>query len=237
MKDLILFLTLSALGFGLSALNGYRIGKKRGHAGAGFWLGLVFSWVGWLIAAHLPMTPKAQAIRNIKVAREESRLGGRPGQRPLVPLDSPKAKLITSALTSLRAFAATDPAQATLARAVERFSTDVQPVRALSGWFFSDGPRNLVGSLDGLIYLVGTDNVTKVSSARPIIYDLNVDGTISAIVVEGFTPTNLRPAALAHAFVTRNGQRSESPLLMPATPATRQPDGRKPFSGDSAAGS
>ena len=110
-------------------------------------------------------------------------------------------------------------------------------MRALSGWFFSDGPRNLVGSLDGLIYLVGTDNVTKVSSARPIIYDLNVDGTISAIVVEGFTLTNLRPAALAHAFVTLNGQRSESPLLMPAPPATRQPDGRKPFSGDSAAGS
>src|SRR4051812_4193806 len=47
----------------LGGLIGWAIAKGKGRGAAGFWLGLLLGWIGWIIAACLSPSPQAEARR------------------------------------------------------------------------------------------------------------------------------------------------------------------------------
>ena len=53
---------------------GYLIGRAKGRPVGGYFLGLVFGFVGWIIVALLPITPEAAAIHKLDVEDAERKL-------------------------------------------------------------------------------------------------------------------------------------------------------------------
>jgi len=45
---------------GIGGLVGWAIAKNKGRGTAGFWLGALLTWIGWIIAAFLRRTPEAK---------------------------------------------------------------------------------------------------------------------------------------------------------------------------------
>lgn len=58
------------------AIIGSAIGSNKGHAGAGFVLGLLFGPIGLIIVAVIPATPEAEAVRSAQVAAATQVLAG-----------------------------------------------------------------------------------------------------------------------------------------------------------------
>jgi hypothetical protein len=56
------------LAFGISGLIGYAIGTTKGRGGLGFVLGLLFGFIGWIIAALLGPSTDFEARRAVAIA-------------------------------------------------------------------------------------------------------------------------------------------------------------------------
>jgi hypothetical protein len=57
----VVVLILVAAWVCIGGLIGWAIAKNKGHGTAGFFLGALLGWIGWIIAALLSPTPEAEA--------------------------------------------------------------------------------------------------------------------------------------------------------------------------------
>jgi len=69
----------------IGGLIGWAIAKNKGRGVAGFWLGALLGWIGWIIAAILSPSPEADAKR---IATTQAHLAAiapqyRPGPPPM----------------------------------------------------------------------------------------------------------------------------------------------------------
>lgn len=88
--DVILFFLM----WGLTVVLGASIGHQRGQGFAGAILGLFLGPLGWLIAAFLPRSARAQAEHDLEVQRHCDSLTGRESQPtgPFPPTADPAVR-------------------------------------------------------------------------------------------------------------------------------------------------
>ncbi len=82
MLELLIIVVFLAMWVSISGGIGYAIGRSKGRPAAGFWLGLVFGFVGWIIVG-LMGNSAAEEIRRAHLV--QASFAGTPGQHPAPP--------------------------------------------------------------------------------------------------------------------------------------------------------
>jgi Short C-terminal domain len=185
-----------AIGAGVGLL----IGRSKERPAAGFWLGLLLGWIGWIIIALMSRTPEAEARRHIAVAAASQRLAGAPGApQPLpgpygaqpsrrAPQTAESRRATDNVLAQIRIHANADPNGGDVHAAIDRFASEKRPQRMVSDWFFAGGAFQFLCRYDGGLFASNQQMVRTLGTrAIPPVatYTANSDGTIVTATIDG----------------------------------------------------
>lgn len=191
MSFLITYLVFwAAVGAGVGTL----IGRSKGRGAAGFWLGLLLGWIGWIVIGLMSRTPEADARHNIAVVAASQRLTGTPAPRSPATMQS--KRVTDQALASIRTQANGDPDVAAVHAAINRFALDKHPQRMLSDWFFAGGAFQFVARYDGVLYACNQDTTRTVSTSAKTAgatYAADGNGTVVVATIDDATFQRPRP--------------------------------------------
>lgn len=220
MEFVFLFLLLwVALGGGI----GYAIGNTKGRGAAGFWLGMLLGWIGWIIVALLQPTVQWEAQRNLQVAAatSSSSASSRSAREttPAARRNRSRAERDTSlrATESMRN-ASQDGSKDDARRvtAINNFVEEVCPQKPVHEWFMADGHFVATARTDGNLYLLSDTASRRVGFGADASFDETSDGQLLAATIEGVVLTNPRPDAKARALL--DGLRARRVVRDPPSP-------------------
>jgi hypothetical protein len=203
-------------------LIGALIGRGKGRTAAGFWLGLLLGWIGWIVIAVTSRTPQAEASRHVAIAAATQRLTGTPPPAPTPSVRSQRST--TDILRPIRTIAFSDVEADLVTAAIDRFAADKQPQRQLSDWVFATGQFPFLARYDGQIFACNSDGIWTLNSAASAEYSINTNGDITrgSIGREQFHALRPRQNALRFFQTLRAIQTEAEPEAAPAPP-TQEP--------------
>lgn len=172
------------------AVVGALIGKSKGRAGAGFVLGLLLGWIGWIIIALMSRSAEAEARYYVAVDAHTRRLTGGPHEHTA----SQRSKGVTAGvLEAIRTAAYSDHDSNVLIQAIDRYGDAKHPQRRPSEWFFATCPFPFLVRMDGQLLACNSTDVRLVRANAPASYTVSRDGDIVSASIDGLPFQSLRP--------------------------------------------